>query len=291
MINIPEIGFENRQKKSFEFEIISNRVFFLNKADDEIPFRPHRISFYGILFTLEGEGFHFIDFKKYPYKKGSVIFLSKEQVHGFERNENRDAYLLTFTEKFLEKSQMAPKLTELLSLFNYHLYSPVLQTSEEGFALLKGLVSQMRDEFARKEDVFSEKIIHSLLKIFLCFCERIRRENQSGSTEHFYKDEFEDFQKLLKEHILETRRVQFYADEMGCSTKKLNRITYKIIQQPAKHYINQMLVLEIKRFLMNTSLSIKEISFKCHFEAPTNFVKYFKTHTGLTPKEFRKQFL
>ncbi len=287
---IPKVGFENRKKKGFEFEILSNKVFFENKTDDEIPFRPHRLSFYGILFTLEGEGFHFIDFNKYPYKKGAVIFMSKEQVHGFERNEKRDAYLLTFTERFLEKSQMAPNLVELLSLFNYHLYNPVLQLSEEGYTMLKGLIYQIRDEYAKEEDVFSEKIIHSLLKIFLCFCERYRREVQSNTIEHYYKGEFENFQKLLKEHILKTRKVQFYAHEMGCSTKKLNRITYKIIEQPAKRYINKMLVLEIKRFLMNTSLSIKEISFKCHFEAPTNFVKYFKTYTGLTPKEFRKQY-
>ena len=39
---------------------------------------------------------------------------------------------------------------------------------------------------------------------------------------------------------------------------------------------------------MNTALSVKEISYKTGFEAPTNFVKFFKKYTGKTPAEFRK---
>ncbi len=62
------------------------------------------------------------------------------------------------------------------------------------------------------------------------------------------------------------------------------------MQQPAKLYIDQFLVLEIKRFLMNTALSIKEIAYRTGFEAPTNFVKFFKKFEGITPAAFRKQY-
>jgi AraC family transcriptional activator of pobA len=41
---------------------------------------------------------------------------------------------------------------------------------------------------------------------------------------------------------------------------------------------------------MNTSLSIKEISYKTGFEDPTNFVKYFKKYAELTPIDFRKRY-
>ena len=102
-MQIPNVNFQNRRRKDYEFEIISNKIFFRNKENHEPPFRPHRISFYGILFTMEGEGAHWIDFERYPYKKGTVIFLSKEQVHAFERNDVREAHLWTFTEDFLKK--------------------------------------------------------------------------------------------------------------------------------------------------------------------------------------------
>ncbi len=39
--------------------------------------------------------------------------------------------------------------------------------------------------------------------------------------------------------------------------------------------------------LVSTSLSVKEIAFALGFGEPTNFLKYFKKHTSLTPVEFR----
>ena len=74
------------------------------------------------------------------------------------------------------------------------------------------------------------------------------------------------------------------------SSKKLNRITQELMGKPVKTYMYDSLILEIKRLLMNTSLSIKEISYKIGFEDPTNFVKYFKKYTELTPIDFRKKY-
>ena len=287
---IPEIDFRNRKKKNYDFQIISNKVFFKNVKDNEVPFRPHRISYYGILFTMEGEGFHLIDFKRYPYKKGTVIFLSKEQVHAFERNEQRDAYLLTFTEEFLEKSSLGPNLMRLLTLFNFHLYHPVLHLAEEQFEILLQLVLRMKREYDSPDDDFSLEIIQSALKVFLFLSERILRTQKRGSSQHFYHQEFIQFQVLVQEHILTNHQVQFYADKMSVSTKKLNRITQAIVGQPAKDYLIEMLVLEIKRLLMSTSLSIKEIAYQTGFDVPTNFVKFFKKYTGVTPLAFRKTF-
>ena len=289
-MQIPEIDFRNRKKKNYDFQIISNKVFFKNVQENEVPFRPHRISYCGILFTMEGEGFHLVDFKRYPYKKGTVVFLSKEQVHAFERNEQRDAYLLTFTEEFLEKSSFGPNLVRLLTLFNFHLYHPVLQLDKEQFEILLQLVMRMKREYEMPDDDFSQEIIQSALKVFLFLSERILRRNRKESTRHFYHDEFVQFQILVKAHIVHSNQVQFYAEKMGISTKKLNRITQTIVNQTAKDYLIDMLVLEIKRLLTNTSLSVKEISYETGFDVPTNFVKFFKKNAGLTPMVFRKQF-
>ncbi len=289
-LEIPEIDFQNRRKKHYEFEIISNKAFFKNKKDNEPPFRPHRISFFGILFTMSGEGYHFIDFKRYPYDKGTVIFLSKEQVHAFERNEDREAYLLTFTEDFLEKSSFGPNLMRILTLFNFHLYHPVLHLEEKQFEILLQLVMRMKREYENPDDDFSQEIIQSALKVFLFLCERLLRKKQADAPKHIYHEEFVQFQFLVKTHIFENNKVQFYADKMGISTKKLNRITQAIVNQPAKDYLVDMLVLEIKRLLVNSSLSVKEIAYKTGFDVPTNFVKFFKKGTGLTPMKFRKQY-
>ena len=66
---IPSINFANRHDKTFGFEIISNREILAdNLPKDYNPFRPHRLRYYALLFILEGEGSHYIDFKSYGYQ-------------------------------------------------------------------------------------------------------------------------------------------------------------------------------------------------------------------------------
>lgn len=287
---IPEVYFPNRQQKSFGFEIINNRRMLLyDLPTDHNPFRPHRLRFYAILFIRQGQGVHFIDFKKYPYKRGSIIFISKEQVHAFEKNLDREASFLLFTEEFLERSSLSSNLMQQLSLYNYHLYKPILQLTEEEIPIFSSIVNRMELEFQGKDDFATEEIILSSLKIFLCLAERIRKKSIDSQSPSVYRDEFKQFQKLLKKNLLQNRQVKFYADAMNISTKKLNRITKEVMNQPAKTYISEYLVLEMKRFLTNTNLSIKEIAYQTGFEDPTNFVKFFKKYSKMTPAEFRKQ--
>lgn len=288
---IPEISFPNRQRRGLGFEVISNfELLRDNIPTDHNPFRPHRIRFYSILFIREGEGWHFIDFKKYPYKKGSVIFISKEQVHAFRLNPKRQASFLSFTEEFLEKSSLGSSLMQQLSLYNYHLFQPVIQLDEQYFSFFSELIRRMEEEYGATEDFATEEVILSSLRILLCLSERIRKDHLETNDQSVYQEDFLTFQRLLNKNLLKNRQVQFYADQMDISTKKLNRITHQFFHKPAKSYINEQLILEMKRLLMNTALSVKEIAYHSGFEEPTNFVKFFKKHTDLTPAAFRKQF-
>ena len=287
---IPAVDLSSIQGKNFGFRIASNREILLNEKLDHDPFRPHRIGFYAILYILEGKGNHFIDFKEYQYKKGSIIFISKEQVHAFEKSWERKAMFLLFNEEFLEKGSIGSNLMQELSLYNYYLFPPVINLKEDQIGIFSELVKQIKEEYDAPDDRLTEEIIHSSLKIFLCIAERIRKENRRELPKFKYREEYLQFQKLLSSEILHQRQVKHYADKLLISTKKLNRITQEIVGKPAKNHINDFLITEMKRLLMNTSFNIKEIAYKTGFEETTNFVKYFKKYTQLTPTEFRFQY-
>lgn len=288
--DIPTINLASVQAKELGFKITPNRDLLLNENLDYNPFRPHRIRFYAMLLILEGEGVHYIDFKKYKYQAGNIIFISKEQVHAFEKNMERNAYFLLFTEEFLEKGSTNSNLMQQLSLYNYHLYPPVIELNEQQIAVFANLAQRMKEESDATKDLLTEEIIHASLKIFLCFAERIRKEKRKLVPRSKYHEEYVQFQKLLSKHILESRKVQFYADALHISSKKLNRITQEMLGQNAKQYISDFLIIEIKRLLMNTSLTITEIGYQSGFEETTNFVKYFKKQTGMNPSQFRELF-
>jgi len=288
---IQEIVFTNLYEKDFEFSVMTNREVLRDNVPENInPFQPSRLHYYAILFILDGEGRHFIDFQTYQYKRGSIIFVAKEQVHAFERNINRRAIFFGFTEAFLEKNSLGSNLIQQINLYNYHLYPPLLQLDASEIPFFEIVVNRISEEFHAPDDFATEEIIASMLKIFLLSAERIRRKTTYQSVHPTYYPTFLAFQKLLDQHMLSNRTVQFYAQQLQISTKKLNRITQEIIKKSVKLYIHERLIMEIKRLLINTDWSIKEIAYKTGFGEPTNFVKYFKKETNLTPAAFRKTF-
>lgn len=52
--------------------------------------------------------------------------------------------------------------------------------------------------------------------------------------------------------------------------------------------VNEKKVLEIKRLLMFTDLSVTEISEELNFSDQSYFAKYFKKIVGLSPKQYRE---
>ncbi|HBK71092.1 MAG TPA: hypothetical protein DDZ39_05440 [Flavobacteriaceae bacterium] len=63
---------------------------------------PHRQEFYGLFYFTNSYGKHFIDFKEYDIKKGSVFFISNEQIHYFKNIEKTEGNVILFTNSFLE---------------------------------------------------------------------------------------------------------------------------------------------------------------------------------------------
>jgi AraC-like DNA-binding protein len=57
----------------------------------------------------------------------------------------------------------------------------------------------------------------------------------------------------------------------------------------AGDWIEDYVMLEAKAMLTNTDMTISQISDHLHFPDTSTFGKYFRRHTGLSPKEFKKQ--
>ncbi|MCZ8229337.1 MAG: helix-turn-helix domain-containing protein [Flavobacterium sp.] len=63
---------------------------------------------------------------------------------------------------------------------------------------------------------------------------------------------------------------------MCLSEKRLGQATAKVLGKSPKEIINDRVLLEIKRLLVHSNLSIKEIGQELGFDDPAYFVRYFK---------------
>jgi AraC-like DNA-binding protein len=98
---------------------------------------------------------------------------------------------------------------------------------------------------------------------------------------------FYNFIVNIERHFAEHRTVSFYADSLCVTSKHLSTVVKEISGRTAGDWIDSYVVNEIKRLLMTTDMTIQEISCKLKFANQSFLGKYFKHHTGMSPREFR----
>jgi AraC-like DNA-binding protein len=286
---IPKILFSKRNKAQIEFEIFPIRSLFARQDKLDHPLNtPHYVEFYHIFFVIRGSGEHFIDFRPYQYGDGSILFVSKGQVQAFDVSANVDGYMILFTEDFLSKNMIHSDILSFYRLYNYHLHKPVITPDEAGMEIFSNTVSEMYFEYQLSNNFAKEEILRLLLKLFLLRAERCKRTLIPREKNTLWFSMFCDFKDHLEKRCTETRNAQEYANIMGISYKHLNTICKSITGVTAKTFIDQFIVLEIQRRMAVYDISVKELTYEMGFDEPTNFVKFYKKHTGLSPAQFKK---
>ena len=96
------------------------------------------------------------------------------------------------------------------------------------------------------------------------------------------------FFSLLNEFHTSERSVKFYADRLCLTPKYLSKVIRSATGKSAPEWIDSYVILEAQNLLRHSEMSIKEIVFSLNFRNQSAFHKFFKSHTGHTPSEYRK---
>jgi AraC-like DNA-binding protein len=98
---------------------------------------------------------------------------------------------------------------------------------------------------------------------------------------------FARFRSRLEAGHGQSRRVEDYAEEMGCSVRTLTRASLAITGRTAKQVVDDRVALEARRLLACTTLSVAEVGRLLGFPEPTNFGRFFHREAGVSPGQFR----
>ena len=142
-------------------------------------------------------------------------------------------------------------------------------------------------------------VIQSLLRsAILGLCGRLKKllssdTNLAGSAilhdneKMTSKVHFQHFLDLLHTNKVKRHTVETYASELCISPKYLTAVCKKISGKTASEWITEQVLEDIRYYLRQTDLSIKQICEKLAFPNTSFFGKYVKEHFGMTPLEFR----
>lgn len=278
-----EVPFSKYNDENIEFQILDMKKL-LQTTNSHINLEtPHRLNFNSIVIVIEGEGEHIVDFKTYPYKKGTVLFVAKNQVTSFKLNSNMNSYILEFTEGFL-----CEVIQESISdMFDYMRYPATLQLDNETLNSVFNNIKLITTQLKLPEDEYKKTIIQSLFQSLLI---QLKRHRIKDATEIKSKDEkiYNKFLYLVRNNHLYTLRVEDYARQLDISSKTLTRVLLRYTNRTTKAYLDEFLLLKIKRYLLDEGLTLQEIANRLNFDEITNLIKFFKKFEKITPSEFKK---
>lgn len=97
------------------------------------------------------------------------------------------------------------------------------------------------------------------------------------------------FFELMSEHFESQRQVSFYADRLCITAKRLSAAVKETSGHTALEWLNEAALVEAKRCLRTTDLTVLQISEALHFSTASSFVRFFRQHAGSTPLEYRRR--
>ncbi|MDH6250535.1 AraC family transcriptional activator of pobA [Chryseobacterium sp. H1D6B] len=243
--------------------------------------KPHKHDFFIINLFKRGKGTHTIDFVEYPVEDHQIHLVFPDQVHQWIIEKETIGYQLMITRGWFES--FLPALRFSASYYQNH---PVIEVSEKIF-------NSFLYEFESVKKELNEKNI---------FWELIQKRSEligllvSKTVEGAFKD-FEiyhsnpiisKFLALIDHHFKSDRSVSFYADKLNISANYLNIVCKKNLNVSASSVIQNRILLESKRLLKVSEMSVKDIVYDLGFYDHASFSKFFKAQTGMTPSQFKE---
>lgn len=280
------------ERKTF-FEIAP--VIFSSELDmGEVIHRRHSHEFYSIFWCLESGGEHEVDFAVYPVEEGMMFFIAPNEFHCCQTNVKQKGITIAFAKDFILSDCKFYNYLRY-AIFHQHKRKPFCKIPKNVWPIFLRITEEMQEEYVHyKENFAYHESQQLLLERFLLLTQRYGewdRAIMANSPDQKY-DLFREFIEMVREYVCsntDAHKIEFYIDKLSCSEKTLRVCTNKYANASPKNIIDEQIMHEAKKILVYSALSGREIARCLSFKDESNFIKFFKSHSGMTPLEFRQQ--
>lgn len=295
---VPILSLFEKEKKFFDDSVewkprfpTLHQQFHINKLEDFIghlkfPFAPHRQTVSDFLFLSKGKSTRSKGLDKYDFGANTFFFLPAYQIsaHDFMSRDVKGFYchfdLELFNRKFIKQ--------DILNDFTFLEFTgnPLVAIDDTTKAHVLNLLSRLEFEYNNNSKIDLDIISVTLLALFL----EVRKfAKQEKITENAAFRITQQYKSKLSKYIYEKNAVAEYAGMLNVSPNHLNKCVKAATGKSAQDLLSEMVILEAKVLLKQSALTVNEIAWKIGKEDASDFIRFFKSKTGFTPTEYRKQ--
>jgi AraC-like DNA-binding protein len=272
-----------------EFEYKKMGYIDITPIEPEEPFHKVLNEFIKMVFLNKGSVIY-IDFKKYELAEDAIFFINPGQWFsievrvstGFILFYNRDFYCIEIHDAEVACDGI---------LYNNVYAIPTITLERELSTLFKNIFLEIKNELRANNHVM-EEMLRILLKQLIIRSTRIwiKDNPKHVSDDHTGFEFIRKFSRLVEQNYKTLHAVSDYARLLNMTPKVLHkRLTNGSYPGP-NDIIKTRIILESKRLLVHTDLSVKEISYILGYQDPPYFTRFFSNITTYTPQAFRKKY-
>ena len=241
----------------------------------------HHADLCQLLFVFKGQAELEIEGQLTRLDEPGIQILPALSIHGFRFSEDVEGFILTLAAPLVVhlQAQLGHSINALAQAESY------LAGAQAEY--LNSLFGALQAEYNGHQPA-REMLMHALVSVILVWVSRqVIQRHSTHQRPQRAREYLNGFIQLVEENYRQHVKVEELAHRLGISVSHLNGTCRELAGQPALQIMHERQLLEAKRMLTYTSMTIYEMSDLLGFSDPTNFTRLFRRRVGISPKAFR----
>lgn len=244
-------------------------------------------NFYRIVWVIEDSVKLNVDSEEVEIQKNNLLFFTPHNIVEILSDTHR-LISLSFNQEFYCISNHDHEVSCYGQLFYGTSAIVIAKLNEKDIISFKRLMEVFYEEFEYKDHIQGQMLQILLKRLLIKSSRKIREVDGNISMPQGKVDIVRKFNVLVEQNFKEKHKVKDYADMLFKSPKTLSNLFKEYNNKSPLQVINNRIILEAKRQLLNTNKTIDELAFELGYNDVAHFSKFFKNHVGDSPSSFRK---
>lgn len=276
-VSIPIHKLNERSESGLEM------IYFDSDSGYKTPlFEAHRDDHYIFIFQECGKSTFMLDFKTMFITDRALLYVLPGQVHHSIKSDNARGWFLAIDTLLVGE--------EYRAIFEHYILSNDTLTLDAAAVLkLKQCAQLLFEQQPQMTTPLGRQIAYSLALSYIgMIAATYVAQHQHSQKENSRPLQINtQFRKLLLNDFKEVKSPSEYAAKLNISATYLNESVKSVTGFPVTYWIHQEVILEAKRLLYYSDLSVKEIAFELGFADHTYFSRLFTKIAGISAGKFR----
>ena len=249
--------------------------------------RPHRhAALSQWLVLVRGQAVARLDGQALQLQGPGVVTVPALAAHGFEFSTDVEGHVITLPEPHLRGLLVGhPGLAEQLLV----LRGWALDAASPAAAAVLAAAEQLRAESARPAAWRAAALDAAVLALAVALARALPAPatGQPGAPRERARSHVQRLQALLETQYRQQPQQAELAAQLGLTPTQLNRACRQVLGHSALGVLHARLLLQARRELAYTALSVKQVALELGFSDAAYFTRFFRRATGCTPSAWR----